>query len=34
LVGEGKGTSHTKISNLSHPVESIINTPTAGAVLN
>jgi hypothetical protein len=30
----GDGISQTKISNLSHPVESVISKPTAGAVLN
>jgi hypothetical protein len=33
-VGTTNGTSQTKISNLSHPVESVISKPTAGAVLN
>jgi hypothetical protein len=33
-VGGGVGGAQYISSNLSHPIESIINKPTAGAVLN
>jgi hypothetical protein len=33
-VGVGVGWSHTNVSNLSHPVESINSIPTAGAISN